>query len=497
MKQKLLFVFTVGILSLGVYKTGQILKVPGFNINNTAAVYQPVPPNCQSQFQIDSINNEITRINTKLSNLPNEIASTTKVLKANKILLDKAIVVENAAKKLQTSNELKLTTLKTKLEGINSAIATTTNATKLKTLKAQVVTVEKQIKAADTVVTKSLTALNTATSKREALEKIEQTLRPILNSLNSGDTERSLLRELDVNNNPTTGKLVLMKKKPACPSKEANGGSSELKCHDLVDNDMNGLLDCADTTCSRDNNCIARNTFNGETGVYEKELNFVSALCHDGIDNNGNNLIDCADNDCRNELMCKNLVGVGTGGNGTGGNDNNSDSGSGTCSDPQYTTQSACRNAVQYTCDIGGYTDQYVCENNGGTWAPNGNSPVWTPDEGNNGNNVCNGGTIDEYVGDSGVPCVNEMLCRNTTNSSTTDECAKRGWGSELQKFIDDNPLPCNKGICVSGWQSVYADPANMGSEYLCVEQVPKSGQARGTVSCHDGNGGRKNEHLR
>ncbi len=56
-------------------------------------------------------------------------------------------------------------------------------------------------------------------------------------------------------------------------------------CNDGIDNDANGLTDCADPTCFADASCTVE-------------------ICNDGIDNNHNDLIDCADPACLHNPYC-------------------------------------------------------------------------------------------------------------------------------------------------------------------------------------------------
>jgi len=59
----------------------------------------------------------------------------------------------------------------------------------------------------------------------------------------------------------------------------------ELECDDGIDDDLDGLIDCADPDCQANLVCLEQN-------------------CSDGIDNEMDGLIDCADPDCQAELIC-------------------------------------------------------------------------------------------------------------------------------------------------------------------------------------------------
>jgi hypothetical protein len=48
-----------------------------------------------------------------------------------------------------------------------------------------------------------------------------------------------------------------LKKKTKCQSVESNGSSHDADCRDLIDNDMNGYIDCEDSACSKNTVCIS------------------------------------------------------------------------------------------------------------------------------------------------------------------------------------------------------------------------------------------------
>ena len=99
-------------------------------------------------------------------------------------------------------------------------------------------------------------------------------------------------------------------------------------CGDNLDNNGNGLTDCADSTCSGTAACLS-----------------AVEICDDGFDNDGNSLVDCADPACMSSGKCQ-LPAVEVCGDGL---DNNGD-GLLDCADP------ACRNTdscLTETCDDG------------------------------------------------------------------------------------------------------------------------------------------------
>ena len=65
-------------------------------------------------------------------------------------------------------------------------------------------------------------------------------------------------------------------------------------CTDGLDNDGDGLIDCADSDCASDPICILP----PPKGV---------EICNDGLDNDSDSLVDCADPDCASDLICPKL----------------------------------------------------------------------------------------------------------------------------------------------------------------------------------------------
>ena len=68
-----------------------------------------------------------------------------------------------------------------------------------------------------------------------------------------------------------------------CPT-----GTREI-CGNKIDDDCNGLTDCADPACFGDPSC-------SKPG---------QEICNNGIDDNGDGLIDCADPECANSIFCR------------------------------------------------------------------------------------------------------------------------------------------------------------------------------------------------
>ena len=73
-----------------------------------------------------------------------------------------------------------------------------------------------------------------------------------------------------------------------------SGSNKETICDDGIDNDGDGLTDCADRDCRKDPACS-----DGGGSGSNKERN-----CTDGIDNDDDGYIDCDDHDCRKDPAC-------------------------------------------------------------------------------------------------------------------------------------------------------------------------------------------------
>ena len=63
-------------------------------------------------------------------------------------------------------------------------------------------------------------------------------------------------------------------------------GSAAELCTDFVDNDLDALVDCADPDCARDPNCL------------------LVEICDDGFDNNRDGFVDCSDPTCSAAAAC-------------------------------------------------------------------------------------------------------------------------------------------------------------------------------------------------
>ncbi|MDX9970603.1 MAG: hypothetical protein RBS56_01715 [Candidatus Gracilibacteria bacterium] len=64
--------------------------------------------------------------------------------------------------------------------------------------------------------------------------------------------------------------------------------TTEQVCDDLIDNDSDGFVDCADSDCAGNPVCVV----------------IPEAICNDLIDNDSDGFVDCADSDCAGNPVC-------------------------------------------------------------------------------------------------------------------------------------------------------------------------------------------------
>ncbi len=133
-------------------------------------------------------------------------------------------------------------------------------------------------------------------------------------------------------------------------------------CADSIDNDGNGLTDCADAACADTTDCLPPaaeicgdgidNDSNGLTDCSDPECMGTGScpppaveICGDGLDNNGDGLLDCADPLCSASTSCLHE-------NCTDGIDNDAN-GLIDCADPACASTSKCLAPPVEICDDG------------------------------------------------------------------------------------------------------------------------------------------------
>lgn len=86
--------------------------------------------------------------------------------------------------------------------------------------------------------------------------------------------------------------------------------SASETCDNGIDDDADGLTDCADDDCSTDSYCVdydldGYNVYENDCDDYDP-LTYpgTTEVCDDGIDNNCNGLVDCADDGCTADIAC-------------------------------------------------------------------------------------------------------------------------------------------------------------------------------------------------
>jgi hypothetical protein len=149
----------------------------------------------------------------------------------------------------------------------------------------------------------------------------------------------------------------------SCPSThECTAGecvpSSELDCGNDADDDGNGLTDCADSNCANQLCGTAPSTFTCDATFACSCNDVVSpppeSVCTDGIDQDCDGLVDCADLDCVSGGSCPETLC-------SDGQDNDGDT-SADCDDPDCANQLCRATPATFRCEAVG-----ICSCNGAT----------------------------------------------------------------------------------------------------------------------------------
>lgn len=179
-------------------------------------------------------------------------------------------------------------------------------------------------------------------------------------------------------------------------------------CADNLDNDGDSNIDCDDSDCSTNTEC-------------------VDEICNNGIDDDSDNYIDCADAECMQGTPSQNGFCCGSGCSNDGGTCQDASTGGFTCSDGNCNTYGeACQN--------GELESNLVCSGtslscSGGNCEANNGAPS-SCDEKTPGDTICEtGGSFNERACElSGTNCYleGEFICNapNGCDEKTQDLCS-------------------------------------------------------------------------
>ena len=210
-----------------------------------------------------------------------------------------------------------------------------------------------------------------------------------------------------------------------------DGGTYE-ECDDLVDNDADGQIDCADADCTLHSACGAT-----------PEL-----FCSDGADNDGDGLIDCDDPDCEDYYLCGETLCQD-------GIDNDSD-GLVDCCDPNCESQTHCWESLNCADLTDNDCDSLVdCDD------PDCNWDCGSPE-------VCDNGVDDDLDGQVDCSDLDDCGCDPACNAEICDN----GVDDD-----GDNLIDCNDCAC-------WCDPACPNECGNCFDGVDNDGD--GYTDCED-----------
>ena len=250
---------------------------------------------------------------------------------------------------------------------------------------------------------------------------------------------------------------------------EPDGGNKEI-CGNQIDDDGDGLTDCADPDCKNDPSCagtpeVCTNGFDDDgDGFVDCQdtdcKNHPSCTtkpkeqCTNGIDDDSDGLTDCNDPDCFNHSSCKS-----TPENCTNGYDDDGD-GLIDCKDPQCFTHPACKkteNCTNKVDDDGdGLADCYDpdCYNH----------PACAKKEN------CTNGVDDDN--DGLVDCKDPDCKSHPKCTVTTPEICTNGYDDDGDGFTDCKDTDC------------YSHPSCAGLNEICTNG--KDDDSDGLIDCKD-----------
>ncbi len=246
----------------------------------------------------------------------------------------------------------------------------------------------------------------------------------------------------------------------------ACGGTPETNCANNVDDDGDGLVDCADADCFGDPNCLGPQTefscTNGIDDDLDGDVDCDDAdclndpacvtpgneICNDGLDNDGDGFVDCDDSDCVLSPSC--------------------DSGDGACCAPGNPTP-GCDDELGEDCVCA--ADPFCCNVQ---WdAICADVFVNVCNGSCSGNEICDNGLDDD--GDNLVDC-DDVDCVNDPN------CVTPGVELFCANGLDDD----NDGLVDCADPDCAADPScqNPTTETNCADGIDND--VDGDVDCAD-----------
>jgi hypothetical protein len=256
---------------------------------------------------------------------------------------------------------------------------------------------------------------------------------------------------------------------PDCQAFPACVGSKEI-CNNGIDDDKDGFTDCQDPECKTAANCQSKpeicsngrdDDADGLVDCNDPEC-FTAPncqtrreICNNGIDDDGDGLVDCKDPQCFGDPACRTRVEICTNGIDDDGN------GLVDCKDPQCFSDPACQPKPEI-CDNGidddkdGFVDCQDLDCKG--------APKCQPQP-----EVCNNGYDDD--GDGLVDC-NDPECFLAPNCQVKPEICGNGIDDDGDGLTD-----CKDPQC-------FSDPACQPKIEICNNKIDDDGD--GAVDCKD-----------